>query len=85
MSRFNRSFPYTASGTHGLQPHRMRQCKLSKDPAFVDELPDVLGLYVDPPAQAVILSVDKKSQSRRSTEPTQPGLPMKNGRAGTGR
>ena len=55
---------------HGLQPHRVRQFKLSQDPAFVDKLRDVVGLYVDPPAHAVVLSVDEKSQSRRSTEPS---------------
>jgi len=53
---------------HGLQPHRVRQFKLSTDPAFVDKLRDIVGLYVDPPAHAVVLSVDEKSQSRRSTE-----------------
>ena len=45
---------------HGLQPHRMRQFKLSNDPRFVDKLRDVVGLYVDPPAH--VLSVDEKSQ-----------------------
>ena len=47
---------------HGLQPHRVRQFKLSKDPAFVDKLRDIVGLYVNPPAHAVVLSVDEKSQ-----------------------
>ena len=47
---------------HGLQPHRVRQFKLSKDPEFVDKLRDVVGLYVDPPAHAVVFSVDEKSQ-----------------------
>ena len=65
---------------HGLQPHRGRQFKLSKDPEFVDKLRD--GLYVDPRAHAVVLSVDEKSQSRPSIA-RQPGLPMKKGRAGT--
>src|SRR5580693_1948869 len=46
---------------HGLQPHRMRQFKLSNDPRFVDKLRDVVGLYVDPPAHAIVLSVDEKS------------------------
>ena len=45
---------------HGLQPHRMRQFKLSNDPRFVDKLRDVVGLYVDPPAHAIVLSVDEK-------------------------
>ena len=45
---------------HGLQPHRVKQFKLSTDPRFVDKLRDVVGLYVDPPAHAVVLSVDEK-------------------------
>jgi len=68
--------------SHGLQPHRIRQFKLSKDPAFVDKLRDVVGLYVDPPAHTVVLSVDEKSQIQ-ALDRTQPGLPMKRGRAGT--
>ena len=67
---------------HGLQPHRIRQFKLSKDPEFVDKLRDVVGLYVDPPAHAVVLSVDEKSQIQ-ALDRTQPGLPIKKGRAGT--
>src|SRR6187401_2789873 len=67
---------------HGLQPHRVRQFKLSKDPKFVEKLWDVVGLYVDPPAHAVVLSVDEKSQIQ-ALDRTQPGLPMKKGRAGT--
>ena len=67
---------------HGLQPHRIRQFKLSKDPEFIDKLRDVVGLYVDPPAHAVVLSVDEKSQIQ-ALDRTQPGLPMKKGRAGT--
>jgi hypothetical protein len=47
---------------HGLQPHRMRQCKLSNDPQFAAKLHDIVGLYVDPPAHAVVLSIDEKSQ-----------------------
>ena len=45
---------------HGLQPHRVRQFKLSTDPQFVDKLRDVVGLYVDPPAHAIVLSIDEK-------------------------
>ena len=47
---------------HGLQPHRMRQFKLSNDPKFIEKLRDVVGLYVDPPAHAIVLSLDEKSQ-----------------------
>src|SRR3954463_3191878 len=67
---------------HGLQPHRMRRFKLSKDPDFVPKLRDIVGLYVDPPAHAVVLSVDEKSQIQ-ALDRTQPGLPMKKGRMGT--
>jgi transposase len=67
---------------HGLQPHRWRQFKLSNDPQFVDKLHDVVGLYVNPPAHAIVLSVDEKSQIQ-ALDRTQPGLPMKKGRLGT--
>jgi len=67
---------------HQLAPHRIRTFKLSKDPKLADKLKDVVGLYVDPPAHAVVLSVDEKSQIQ-ALDRTQPGLPMKKGRAGT--
>ncbi|MEM9764491.1 MAG: IS630 family transposase [Pseudomonadota bacterium] len=67
---------------HNLQPHRLRSFKLSHDPAFAEKLMDVVGLYVDPPAHAVVLSVDEKSQIQ-ALDRSQPGLPMKKGRAGT--
>jgi transposase len=67
---------------HGLQPHRMRQFKLSNDPHFAAKLRDVVGLYVDPPAHAIVLSVDEKSQIQ-ALDRTQPGLPLKPGRCGT--
>jgi transposase len=67
---------------HGLAPHRIRQFKLSNDAAFVDKLQDVVGLYVSPPAHAVVLSMDEKSQIQ-ALDRTQPGLPMKKGRSGT--
>ena len=67
---------------HGLSPHRWRHFKLSNDPAFAEKLTDIVGLYVDPPAHAVVLSVDEKSQIQ-ALDRTQPGLPMKKGRAGT--
>ena len=60
----------------------MRRFKLSNDPVFVDKLRDAIGLYVDPPAHAVVLSVDEKSQIQ-ALDRTQPGLLMKKGRAGT--
>jgi hypothetical protein len=56
--------------THGLQPHRIRQFKLSNDPKFVDKLRDVVGLL----AHAIVLSLDEKSQIQ-ALDRTQPGLP----------
>jgi len=67
---------------HGLQPHRVRQFKLSTDPQFAAKLHDIVGLYIDPPAHAIVLSVDEKSQIQ-ALDRTQPGLPLKKGRAGT--
>jgi transposase len=68
--------------SHGLQPHRVRQFKLSNDPQFAAKVRDIVGLYVDPPAHAVVLSVDEKSQIQ-ALDRTQPGLPLKKGRCGT--
>jgi len=68
--------------SHGLQPHRIRTFKLSNDPQFAAKVRDIVGLYVDPPSHAVVLSVDEKSQIQ-ALDRTQPGLPMKKGRAGT--
>jgi transposase len=65
-----------------LSPHRVRRFKLSQDPAFAAKLRDVVGLYLDPPAHSLVLSVDEKSQIQ-ALDRTQPGLPMKKGRAGT--
>jgi hypothetical protein len=67
---------------HGLEPHRVRRFKLSTDPAFAAKLRDVVGLYLDPPAHSLVLSVDEKSQIQ-ALDRTQPGLPIKKGRAGT--
>ena len=67
---------------HGLAPHRLRVFKLSRDPQFAVKVRDVVGLYVDPPAHSLVLSVDEKSQIQ-ALDRTQPGLPMKPGRAGT--
>jgi transposase len=67
---------------YGLQPHRVRQFKLSTDPQFTAKLHDIVGLYIDPPAHAIVLSVDEKSQIQ-ALDRTQPGLPLKKGRAGT--
>jgi len=67
---------------HGLQPHRSRLFKLSNDPKFAAKLRDIVGLYVDPPEHAVVLSIDEKSQIQ-ALDRTQPGLPLKKGRCGT--
>jgi transposase len=67
---------------HGLQPHRVRPFKISNDPKFADKLKEVVGLYVDPPAHAVVLSIDEKSQIQ-ALDRTQPGLPMKKERCAT--
>jgi len=75
---------------HGLKPHRVRAFKLSNDPKFAAKLHDVVGLYIDPPEHALVLSVDEKSQIQSlplartgALDRTQPGLPMKRGRCGT--
>jgi hypothetical protein len=67
---------------HGLAPHRWRSFKLSNDNAFAEKLHDVVGLYVSPPAHAIVLSVDEKSQIQ-ALDRTQPGLPLKRGRDAT--
>jgi transposase len=67
---------------HGLAPHRVRTFKLSRDPEFASKLRNVVGLYMHPPAHAIVLSVDEKSQIQ-ALDRTQPGLPMKEGRPAT--
>jgi transposase len=67
---------------HGLKPHRVKTFKLSNDPDFAAKLADIVGLYVDPPEHALVLSVDEKSQIQ-ALDRTQPGLPIKRGRCGT--
>jgi transposase len=67
---------------HHLQPHRVKGFKLSRDAKFLAKLTDVVGLYLNPPQQALVLCVDEKSQIQ-ALDRTQPGLPMKKGRCGT--
>jgi len=67
---------------HGLKPHLVRSFKLSRDPRFIEKLHDVVGLYLNPPEHALVFSVDEKSQIQ-ALDHTQPGLPMKRGRAET--
>ncbi len=67
---------------HGLKPHLTRTFKLSNDPKFAEKVVDIVGLYLDPPEKAVVLCVDEKSQIQ-ALDRTQPGLPLKKGRAAT--
>ena len=67
---------------HQLQPHRVRSLKRSRDPQSAEKMADVVGLYLDPPAHAVVLSIDEKTQIQ-ALDRTQPGLPLKPGRCGT--
>ena len=65
-----------------IQPHRQKHFKLSTDPFFVEKVRDIVGLYLDPPERAVVFAFDEKSQIQ-ALDRTQPGLPLKKGRAGT--
>jgi hypothetical protein len=67
---------------YGLKPHLMRTFKLSRDPRFLEKLTDVVGVYLTPPQNAIVLWVDEKSQIQ-ALDRTQPGLPLKRGRCGT--
>jgi transposase len=66
----------------GLKPHLVRTFKVSNDPKFAEKVVDVVGLYLNPPERALVLCVDEKSQIQ-ALDRTQPGLPMKKGRAQT--
>lgn len=68
--------------SHNIKPHRTKTFKLSRDPKFLEKLTDVVGLYLNPPDQALVLCVDEKSQIQALNR-TQPGLPLKKGRCGT--
>ena len=68
--------------SHNIKPHRSETFKLSRDPRFLEKLTDVVGLYLNPPHQAIVLCVDEKSQIQ-ALQRTQPGLPLKKGRCGT--
>ena len=67
---------------HPLKPHRVKTFKLSRDPKFLEKMTDVIGLYLNPPQQAIVLCVDEKTQIQ-ALDRTQPGLPIKKGRCGT--
>ena len=68
--------------SHGLKPHRVDAFKVSRDPKFVEKLEDIVGLYLSPPEHALVLCCDEKSQVQ-ALDRTQPGLPLKKGRAAT--
>jgi transposase len=68
--------------SHNVKPHRVKRFKLSRDPKFLEKLTDVVGLYLNPPQQAMVICVDEKSQIQ-ALDRTQPGLPLKKGRCGT--
>jgi transposase len=68
--------------SHGLKPHRVETFKLSNDSRFSEKLEDIIALYLNPPEHALVLSLDEKSQIQ-ALDRTQPGLPMKKGRAQT--
>lgn len=67
---------------HGLKPHIVRGFKVSRDTKFVEKLEDIVGLYMPPPEHALVLCCDEKSQVQ-ALDRTQPGLPLKKGRAAT--
>src|SRR5437899_2773106 len=67
---------------HNLKPHLSRTLKLSRDAKFLEKLTDVVGLYLNPPDQTLVLCLDEKSQIQ-ALDRTQPGLPLKKGRCGT--
>lgn len=67
---------------HQIKPHLTKSFKLSRDPQFLEKLTDVVGVYLTPPQNAVVLCVDEKSQIQ-ALDRTQPGLPLKRGRCGT--
>lgn len=67
---------------HGLKPHLVTNFKISNDPLFAEKVEDIVGLYLNPPEHALVLSVDEKSQVQ-ALDRTQPGLPLKQGRSGT--
>jgi transposase len=67
---------------NGLKPHRVESFKVSNDPLFADKLDAIVGLYLNPPEHALVLSVDEKSQIQ-ALDRTQPGLPIKKGRGAT--
>jgi len=75
QTRLSKSTVHRIWQAFGLEPHRQRHFKLSNDPFFVEKVRDIVGLYLNPPENAVVLCVDEKSQIQ-ALERTQPMLPM---------
>ncbi|MFV1976649.1 MAG: IS630 family transposase, partial [Candidatus Scalindua sp.] len=78
----NHVMVYRVWQTHGLKPHLSKTFKVSNDPNFIEKLIDIVGLYLNPPEEAMVFCVDEKSQIQ-ALDRTQPGLPIKKGRCGT--
>ena len=76
------SFVHRVWQSVGLKPHLEKTFKVSNDPHFEEKLCDVVGLYLDPPENAVVFCIDEKT-SIQALDRTQPGLPLKKGRCGT--
>ncbi len=76
------SFVHRVWQSVGLKPHLNKTFKVSNDPHFEEKLCDVVGLYLNPPDNAVVLCIDEKT-SIQALDRTQPGLPLKKGRCGT--
>jgi transposase len=78
----DRSLVHRVWRANGLKPHLVRTFKVSNDPHFLEKLHDIVGLYLKPPEHALVISADEKSQIQ-ALDRTQPGLPLRKGRAGT--
>jgi len=76
------SFVHRVWQSVGLKPHLEKTFKVSNDPHFEEKLCDVVGLYLNPPENAVVFCIDEKT-SIQALDRTQPGLPLKKGRCGT--
>ena len=68
--------------TADLKPHRLKTFKISNDPKFAEKVVDIVGLYMNPPSNALVLSVDEKTQIQ-ALDRTQPGLPLSEARIGS--
>lgn len=78
----NQSLVFRVLRANGLKPHLVKTFKVSNDPRFEEKLRDVVGLYLNPPEHALVISADEKT-SIQALDRTQPELPIKKGRCGT--